>query len=58
MVMFHRLPYSDAFKRGEIQQNILAELAAGNESIKDINFELAETLVKQKLTIVDLDSPI
>ncbi len=57
MVMFHRLPYADAYQRGEIQRGILARLATGNESIDDIDFELAETLVKQELTVVDFESP-
>ena len=57
MVMFHLLPYAEAYRRGEIQQEILTELATGKETIEEIDFELAEQLVCEKLSIVDFDSP-
>ena len=55
--MFHLLPYAEAYRRGEIQQEILTELATGKETIEEIDFELAEQLVNERLSIVDFDSP-
>jgi kynurenine 3-monooxygenase len=58
MVMFHLLPYAEAYRRGEIQQEILTELATGKASVEEVDFELAERLVCEKLSIVDFDSPL
>ncbi len=49
MVMFHLIPYAQAFARGKIQYKILDELAADASSIEDVDFVRAERLVKQKL---------
>ncbi|MGJ8663763.1 MAG: FAD-dependent oxidoreductase [Marinicella sp.] len=49
MVMFHLIPYAQAFARGKIQFKILDELAAGIEAVEEVDFERAERLVKQKL---------
>jgi kynurenine 3-monooxygenase len=49
MVMFHLIPYAQAFARGKIQAKILAELTAGIDDIKQVDFARAERLVKQKL---------
>ncbi len=55
MVMFHLIPYAQAYERGQIQQQILIELTEGKSKISEIDFELAERLVKEKLNAVDLD---
>jgi len=47
MVMFHRLPYSEAKERGVIQEDILSQLTDGLSDIGEIDFELAEKLVLQ-----------
>lgn len=57
MVMFHRLPYAEAFQRGETQQEILDKLAAGVDEIGGVDFAKAELLVNQSLSVVDLESP-
>ncbi len=57
MVMFHLIPYAEAFRRGEIQQQILTELATGKNTVAEIDFELAGQLVTEKLSVVDFDSP-
>ncbi len=49
MVMFHLIPYANAFSRGKIQAKILADLADGIEAVEQVDFERAERLVKQKL---------
>ncbi|SDJ52114.1 FAD-dependent oxidoreductase [Microbulbifer yueqingensis] len=49
MVMFQRIPYAEAQRRGEINQQILDRLASGIESVEEIDWDLAETLVKKHL---------
>ena len=55
MVMFHTIPYSQAFARGSIQQQILTELTQGKESLEEIDFDVGEKLVVEKLEAVKLD---
>ncbi len=50
MIMFHRIPYSIAKARGEIQSAILTELSAAIERVEDIDLDLADRLVTEKLT--------
>ncbi len=57
MVMFHRLPYAQALLRGETQQQILAELIEGCECVDEVDFERAEAIVKEKLSVVEWDAP-
>ena len=49
MVMFHLIPYAQAFARGKIQAKILHDLSTGIDDIKQVDFARAERLVKQKL---------
>ena len=56
MVMFHLIPYADAFTRGEIQQGILSELVENCDSIGDVDFAKAEALVKARLEEVAADT--
>ncbi|MCW8877504.1 MAG: FAD-dependent monooxygenase, partial [Kangiellaceae bacterium] len=55
MVMFHRLPYAEAQNRGVIQEAILTELTANVDNLEMVDFENAESLVKSKLSEVDLN---
>ena len=55
MVMFHLLPYASVFERGKVQQAILDELVQGIDDINDVDFELAKSLVEERLTVVQLD---
>ena len=51
MVMFHdEVPYSVAFARGKIQQEILDELTQHATSLAEIDYERAAALVEQRLT--------
>ncbi|MEL7496800.1 MAG: NAD(P)/FAD-dependent oxidoreductase [Planctomycetota bacterium] len=50
LVMFHLVPYVEAFSRGKIQQNILSRLAEEIEDAADVDFDLAERLVFEELT--------
>ena len=46
-VMFHDTPYAEAFRIGVIQDELLDRLTRDANSIDDIDFELAETLIAQ-----------
>ena len=50
MVMFHpEIPYADALRRGEIQQEILAAVTESAAAIDDVDFDLAARLVADRL---------
>jgi len=51
MVMFHTLPYHEAYRRGAIQADILGQLSAGVDSIDSVDWSLAEHLVQQNLDL-------
>jgi kynurenine 3-monooxygenase len=53
MVMFHLIPYAQAFARGKIQFKILNELTDGIDVLEQVDFERAERLVKQKLPLLN-----
>jgi len=55
MVMFHRLPYSEAKQRGAIQEEILHSLTDDVTDISEINFDRAEKLILEKLSVVVLN---
>ncbi|MFK7769469.1 MAG: FAD-dependent oxidoreductase [Mariniblastus sp.] len=54
MVMFHLIPYAEAYERGKIQQQILSELTDGVDSLDEVDFEKAETLVVDRLSAIEL----
>ncbi len=56
MVMFHLVPYTEAYQRGEIQEAILNELASGIDQFDSVDFLKAEQIVKQRLPIVELEA--
>ena len=47
--MFHRIPYAEAFSRGEVQAEILDELLKDASSLDEVDFEKAAGLISQKL---------
>lgn len=49
MVMFHSIPYSIAQSRGEIQSAILGQLSASIDRVEDVDLELADKLILEKL---------
>lgn len=49
MVMFHLLPYSEAFARGKIQAQILDELAQTAQSADAIDMTLAKQLIEKRI---------
>ncbi len=50
MVTFTRMPYAQAFARGEIQDALLRELADGKQRLDDIDLARADALVHERLT--------
>jgi kynurenine 3-monooxygenase len=50
MVTFHRLPYSVAKSRGEVQDRILEKLCDGISAIDEIDWSLAERLIRSELS--------
>lgn len=50
MVMFHLLPYAEAKRRGEIQNEILDELTQNHTELDSIDMQLADKLIQQKLS--------
>jgi kynurenine 3-monooxygenase len=49
MVTFHRLPYTLALKRGEVQDRILEELCRSITKVEELDWEKAERLVRHEL---------
>src|SRR5579883_899876 len=49
MVMFHRIPYVIAQARGAIQSAILRQLSASIDRIEDVDLQLADKLIVEKL---------
>ena len=49
LVMFHRVPYAECYRRGKIQAALLDELLAGVEGIQDVDYEKAARLVSEWL---------
>lgn len=54
MVMFHLLPYAEAYARGKIQADILDELARSAPSADQIDMNLAQRLVEEKILPSDV----
>lgn len=49
LVMFHRGPYAEAYRRGEIQAAILDELLDGAGTLDEVDFEQAARLIRGRL---------
>jgi kynurenine 3-monooxygenase len=49
MVMFHLLPYSEAFERGKVQAQILDELAQTAQTADDIDMDQARQLIEKRI---------
>jgi kynurenine 3-monooxygenase len=54
MVTFHRVPYSLALARGIVQDKILAELCEGIERVEDLDWEKAERMIGNELTVLEI----
>jgi kynurenine 3-monooxygenase len=49
MVMFHRIPYAEAKRRGKIQAGILEMLTAGIDRLEEVDLTLADRLIGERL---------
>lgn len=49
MVMFHRMPYAEAYRRGIIQAEILEELTASAETVDEVDFARAKRLIEKRI---------
>ncbi|HET7308414.1 MAG TPA: NAD(P)/FAD-dependent oxidoreductase [Gammaproteobacteria bacterium] len=49
MVMFRSLPYAEAYERGRIQQEMLMRLSANITSADQVDLELADKLIEERL---------
>lgn len=49
LVMFHRIPYAEAYRRGEIQAKILNELLEGATRLEDVDYDHAGELIANRL---------
>ncbi len=49
LVMFHRGPYADAYRRGDIQSDILDRLLEGAGSLDEVDFNAAARLITGRL---------
>lgn len=54
MVMFHRIPYAEAYRRGEVQAHILDELTESLGDVQSVDLSLADRLVEGKLQPLSL----
>jgi kynurenine 3-monooxygenase len=49
LVMFHRIPYAEAHRRGRVQGEILDELLEGKQRLTEIDLDKAAELVRDRL---------
>jgi kynurenine 3-monooxygenase len=54
MVTFHRIPYSTALRRGQVQDRMLADLCDRIERVDDLDWNLADRLVRSELAPLEL----
>jgi kynurenine 3-monooxygenase len=52
LVMFHRIPYTEAYRRGRVQTEILDELLAGKQALAEVDLGHAAALVNERLNEV------
>ncbi len=49
MVMFHLLPYAEAYRRGKIQAEILEELTTSAKTVDEVDFLRAKRLIEERI---------
>ena len=54
MVTFHRVPYSTALRRGQVQDAMLSELCEHLERVEDLDWSRADALIRSELTPLEL----
>ncbi len=58
MVMFHRIPYRDAWERGKTQELILERLLESSHDWRQVDYPLAEQLIHDFLPEINQDEPL
>jgi kynurenine 3-monooxygenase len=56
MVTFHRVPYSTALSRGEVQDRMLSELCRGVDRLDDLDWKKADQLIRKDLAPLELSA--
>jgi kynurenine 3-monooxygenase len=54
MVTFHRVPYTTALERGQLQDRMLAELCGSIDRVEDLDWNKADSLIRHYLTPLEL----
>ena len=54
MVTFHRIPYSTALERGQVQDRMLSELCARLDRVEDLDWNRADQLIHSELSPLEL----
>jgi kynurenine 3-monooxygenase len=54
MVTFHRIPYSVALQRGQIQERMLNELCDSIDRVEDLDWSNADRLIRSQLAPLEL----
>jgi kynurenine 3-monooxygenase len=49
MVMFHQLPYAQAYRRGIVQAAILEELTTSARTVGEVDFDRAKRLIEERI---------
>jgi len=52
LVMFHRIPYAEAYRRGKLQREILDELLLDKHALTEVDLARAARLIGERLTPV------
>lgn len=52
MVMFHRIPYAEALRRGQVQDELLSQLTANASALEEVDRGSADNLVNERLTSI------
>ena len=52
LVMFHRLPYADVYRRGQLQAGLLDQLLESADTLDDVDFKQAARLVDGQLDVI------
>jgi kynurenine 3-monooxygenase len=56
MVTFHRIPYTTALKRGQVQDRMLDVLCDSTDRVEDLDWMKADRLIRSQLTPLELAS--
>ena len=56
MVTFHRIPYADAYARGQVQRQLLVDLTHGHASLDAIDWDAVDVQVHGRLEPLSMDA--